>query len=73
MARFHALSIGPTLLGDAWLTRRRGRIGSGGQAMNRQFEHQQDAVRLFLDLLRHKRLRGYRTLAPSAVYHTASP
>ncbi|MFS2153838.1 hypothetical protein [Rhizobium sp. Rhizsp42] len=41
--------------------------------MNHQFEHEQDAVRLSLDLLKHKHLRGYRTLAPSDVSHTASP
>jgi len=73
MARFYALSIEPTLFGDACLTRRWGRIGSRGQAMIHQFEHEQDAVRLFLDLLRHKRRRGYRTLAPFDVHEAAFP
>ena len=60
MARFYVLSIRPNLFGDVQLTRRWGRIGSRGQAMSHTFAREADAVRLFLDLLRHKRKRGYR-------------
>ena len=59
MARFYGLSIRPNLFGDIQLTRRWGRIGSRGQVMSHSFEREADAVRLFLDLLRHKRKRGY--------------
>jgi len=47
IALFYALSIEPTLFGDACLTRRWGPIGSRGQAMTHQFLHERDAVRLF--------------------------
>lgn len=60
MARFYAMSIEPTLFGDACLVRRWGRIGSGGQAKRHHFDREHDAVVLFLDLLRQKRRRGYR-------------
>ena len=61
MARFYALSIEPTLFGTPTLTRRWGRIGSRGQAKVHHFEREADAVLLFLDPLRRKRARGYRT------------
>ncbi|AFL55129.1 hypothetical protein AU381_11505 [Sinorhizobium glycinis] len=60
MARFYALAIEPTLFGTPCLTRRWGRIGTVGQAMVHHFDKEEDAVRLFLDLLRTKRARGYR-------------
>jgi predicted DNA-binding WGR domain protein len=60
MARYYALSIEPTLFGDACLTRRWGRIGAKGQQMVHHFDRQEDAVHLFLDLLRQKRARGYK-------------
>nr|WP_246765489.1 WGR domain-containing protein [Aminobacter sp. SR38] len=60
MARFYAMSIEPTLFGDACLVRRWGRIGSCGQAKRHHFDREHDAVVLFLDLLRQKRRRGYR-------------
>lgn len=60
MARFYALAIEPTLFGTPCLTRRWGRIGSGGQSKVHHFEREADAVALFLDLLRWKRARGYR-------------
>ncbi|MDK1492859.1 WGR domain-containing protein [Sinorhizobium sp. 7-81] len=59
MARYYAMSIEPTLFGDACLTRRWGRIGSTGQQKTHHFDREEDAVRLFLDLLRQKRKRGY--------------
>ncbi len=60
MARYYAMSIEPTLFGDACLTRRWGRIGTKGQQMVHHFNRQEDAVHLFLDLLRQKRARGYK-------------
>nr|WP_246717799.1 WGR domain-containing protein [Rhizobium aethiopicum] len=60
MARFYALAIEPTLFGTPCLTRRWGRIGTAGQAMVHHFDREEDAVRMFLDLLRMKRARGYR-------------
>ncbi len=59
MARYYVLSIQATLFGDVQLTRRWGRIGARGQAMSHSFAREDDAVRLFLDLLRLKRKRGY--------------
>lgn len=61
MARFYALSIEPTLFGTPCLTRRWGRIGSKGQANTHHFLCEEDAVAMFLDLLRVRRARGYRT------------
>ncbi|APO77487.1 WGR domain-containing protein (plasmid) [Rhizobium etli 8C-3] len=60
MARFYALAIEPTLFGTPCLTRRWGRIGTIGQAMVHHFDREEDAVRMFLELLRSKRARGYR-------------
>lgn len=60
MARFYAMSIEPTLFGDVCLTRRWGRIGAQGQVMRHSFQREEDAVDVFLDLLRQKRGRGYR-------------
>jgi predicted DNA-binding WGR domain protein len=62
--RFYAMSIDPTLFGDACLTRRWGRIGAKGQIKTHLFEREQDAVELFLDLIRQKRGRGYATVTP---------
>ncbi|MCV9999509.1 WGR domain-containing protein [Pararhizobium sp. YC-54] len=61
MARFYAISIEPTLFGDACLTRRWGRIGSRGQSKVHHFAQEKEAVQLFLDLVRQKRRRGYST------------
>lgn len=66
MARFYAISIEPNLFGEACLTRRWGRIGTNGKVKNHQFEKEQDAVDLFLDLLRQKRRRGYRAIGSIA-------
>ena len=60
MARFYAMSIEPTLFGDVCLTRRWGRIGAQGQMMEHHFLREEEAVGLYLDLLRQKRNRGYR-------------
>jgi predicted DNA-binding WGR domain protein len=65
MARFYVLAIEPTLFGTPCLTRRWGRIGTAGQALVHHFDREEDAVRMFLDLLRSKRARGYRPNANS--------
>jgi predicted DNA-binding WGR domain protein len=62
MARFYAMSIEPTLFGEACVTRRWGRIGTRGQTKVHHFEREKDAVEMFLDVLRQKRHRGYRTV-----------
>ncbi|MDF0696424.1 WGR domain-containing protein [Rhizobium sp. MC63] len=60
MARYYAMSIEPTLFGDACLIRRWGRIGARGQRLVHHFKCEEEAVGLFLQLLRQKRMRGYR-------------
>ncbi len=60
MARFYALSIEQTLFGQARLVRRWGRIGTIGRTVQRSFEHEGEAVSLFLEVLRAKRIRGYQ-------------
>ncbi|MGV1793632.1 WGR domain-containing protein [Rhizobium sp. A37_96] len=60
MARYYAMSIEPTLFGQACLVRRWGRIGAGGQRLVHYFEREEEAVDLFLALLKQKRSRGYR-------------
>jgi len=60
MARYYAMDISETLFGEACLTRRWGRIGTHGQTMAHVFLREQEAVELFLDLMRQKRTRGYR-------------
>ncbi|MBY5522815.1 WGR domain-containing protein [Rhizobium leguminosarum] len=59
MARFYAMSIEPTLFGETCLIRRWGRIGAGGQRRVHRFRREEEAVELFLILLRRKRSRGY--------------
>ncbi|UJW77804.1 WGR domain-containing protein [Rhizobium sp. SL42] len=64
MARFYAMAIEPNLFGEICLTRRWGRIGTTGQMMIHHFTREEEAVVLFLDLVRRKRARGYRPKAP---------
>ncbi|MBW9054570.1 WGR domain-containing protein [Rhizobium mesosinicum] len=59
MARYYAMSIEPNLFGDVSLLRKWGRIGTKGQMMVHHFGREEEAVGLFLDLLRQKRKRGY--------------
>ena len=66
MARFYSMSIEHNLFGELCLTRRWGRIGAKGQTLIHHFEREQDAVALFLDLVRQKRARGYRTTSVAA-------
>lgn len=60
MARFYSLSIEETLFGQARLVRRWGRIGTTGRTVQHSFDNESEAVRLFLELLRAKRVRGYQ-------------
>jgi len=60
MARFYALSIEQTLFGQPCLIRRWGRIGTEGRMVQHSFDREEEAVDLFLDLLRTKKRRGYR-------------
>ena len=66
MARYYAMSIAPNLFGEVCLLRKWGRIGTRGQMMVHHFGREEEAVRLFLDLLRQKRKRGYRPRASVA-------
>ena len=59
MARYYAMSIEPTLFGQACLVRRWGRIGARGQRLVHYFQREEEAVELFLAVLRQKRSRGY--------------
>lgn len=63
MARYYALEICETLFGDPCLVRRWGRIGKSGQSMTHHFAREDDAVKLFLDLIHRKKARGYRPRA----------
>ena len=65
MARYYAMQISGTLFGEACLTRTWGRIGRRGQSKMEHFESEDEAVDLFLDLMRQKRKRGYRPKPPS--------
>jgi len=60
MARYYAMEISETLFGEPCLARRWGRIGSAGQSLVNHFEREDEAVRLFLELARQKKARGYR-------------
>lgn len=60
MARYYAMSIEPNLFGEACLIGRWGRIGANGQRREHHFAREEEAVGLILQLLRKRRLRGYR-------------
>lgn len=64
MARYYAMEISQTLFGQACLTRRWGRIGRMGQRKEHLFDREEEAVLLFLALLRRRRARGYRPPGP---------
>lgn len=65
MARYYTMEISGTLFGEACLTRTWGRIGRRGQSKMEHFGSEHEAVKLFLDLMRQKRKRGYRPKPPS--------
>ncbi|WP_306917304.1 WGR domain-containing protein [Rhizobium mesoamericanum] len=60
MARYYVMAIEPNLFGDVCLSRKWGRIGARGQTKVHNFGREEEAVQLFLELLRQKRKRGYR-------------
>lgn len=60
MARYYAMSIEPNLFGEACLIRRWGRIGANGQRREHHFAREEEAVSLFLQLVRKRRSRGYK-------------
>lgn len=60
MARFYVLSIEATLFGETRLVRRWGRIGTRGKMVQHSFARENEAVELFLKVLRVRRRRGYR-------------
>lgn len=68
MARYYAMQIEQTMFGEACLIRRWGRIGKRGQEKQHVFAREEEAVLLFLDLLKQKRARGYRP-KPSLRYN----
>lgn len=72
MARFYAMSIEETLFGQACLVRRWGRIGTHGRTVQHSFDEEVEAVGLFLEVLRVKRMRGYRP-TPGARRAEAAP
>ncbi|KQO76289.1 WGR domain-containing protein [Rhizobium sp. Leaf262] len=65
MARYYVLDITSTLFGDVCLTRTWGRIGCRGQSKTQLFARREDALIVFLDILRQKTIRGY--LAPAVL------
>ncbi len=73
MSRFYAMSIEQTLFGQACLIRRWGRIGAHGQTMQHSFDREDEAVQLFLDLLRQKRDRGYRPMGKPMSSDSSAP
>ncbi len=60
MARFYTLAIELTRFGTPRLLRRWGRIGTSGRTMVHDFEREEEAVALFLNLLRDRRAHGYQ-------------
>lgn len=71
MARFYAMSIEETLFGQPCLVRRWGRIGTNGRTVQHSFDDEGQAVELFLEILRNKRLRGYGP--KTAMHDTQKP
>lgn len=60
MARFYAMSIEPTLFGDASLVRNWGRIGTRGQWRIDLFRSESEANKRLFALLQEKRRKGYK-------------
>lgn len=59
MARFYALSLGPSLFGDVSLTRRFGRIGTRGRQIVELHADMLSAQHALARIERAKRRRGY--------------
>ncbi len=60
MARFYAMSVQPTLFGEATVFRNWGRIGTRGQSMMVTFAGTIEAAAAVTKLERQKLRRGYR-------------
>lgn len=65
MARYYVLEMSSTLFGDVCLTRTWGRIGCRGRSKTQLFARREDALIVFLAILRQKTIRGY--LAPAVL------
>lgn len=65
MARYYSLAIQSTLFGEVSLLRCWGRIGAAGQEKVHFYERENDAVEVFLRIVRQKRARGYRPISTS--------
>ena len=68
MARYYRLAIEPTLFGTICLVRNWGRVGTRGQERIEFCEDENQALRLFLKILKRKRRRGYRPVPTTADY-----
>ena len=62
--RFYALDLERDLFGAWCVTRRWGRIGTGGQRKTERFDTVQAAQRAFGRIARAKQRRGYAETAP---------
>lgn len=60
MARFYAVSVHPTLLGEWAVIREWGRIGQGGTVRQTVHTREADAQRAAWDTVAGKQRRGYR-------------
>jgi predicted DNA-binding WGR domain protein len=60
MARFYLMSIQPTLFDEVSLHRNWGRIGTRGSDLVQFFDHENDAIAAFVQVVRKKRAKGYR-------------
>lgn len=60
MARYYALSIQPTLFGEAAVVRCWGRIGRAGGEKTEVFDSERDAMVHFLNIARKKQAKGYK-------------
>jgi len=66
MARYYRLAIEPTLFGSICLVRNWGRVGTRGKQRIEFFDDENQALRLFLKILKRKRRRGYRPVPSTA-------
>ncbi|WP_159952644.1 MULTISPECIES: WGR domain-containing protein [unclassified Rhizobium] len=60
IARYYELAIEPSIHGMSLLVRRWGGIGTIGHVRVHHFDTEKQALRLFLELLKEKRGRGYK-------------
>ena len=60
MARYYAISIQPTLFGEASVVRSWGRIGKSGGEKIEVFGSEREAAIHFLAIARRKKTKGYK-------------